>query len=54
MEGREHMVGSRPRLRGSDADSIPQVRNEINVLKRISRGHPNIVTLHDVSRGWSS
>lgn len=23
------------------------VRNEINVLKRISAGHPNIVTLHD-------
>lgn len=26
-----------------------QVRNEINVLKKISQGHPNIVTLHDVS-----
>lgn len=25
------------------------VRNEINVLKKVSTGHPNIVTLHDVS-----
>lgn len=24
------------------------VRNEINVLKKVSTGHPNIVTLHDV------
>ena len=24
-----------------------QVRNEIQVLKRVSKGHPNIVTLHD-------
>lgn len=24
-----------------------QVRNEIAVLKRVSKGHPNIVTLHD-------
>jgi hypothetical protein len=23
------------------------VRNEINVLKKISKGHKNIVTLHD-------
>ena len=26
---------------------IPQVRNEIAVLKKISKSHPNIVTLHD-------
>ncbi|KAL4072258.1 Pkinase-domain-containing protein [Scleroderma citrinum] len=32
MEGREHMA---------------TVRNEIAVLKRVSSGHPNIVTLHD-------
>ena len=24
-----------------------QVRNEISVLKRVSKGHTNIVTLHD-------
>ena len=24
-----------------------QVRNEISVLKRVSKGHRNIVTLHD-------
>jgi calcium/calmodulin-dependent protein kinase I len=23
------------------------IRNEIAVLKRISQGHPNIITLHD-------
>ena len=27
--------------------SLLQVRNEISVLKRVSKGHPNIVTLHD-------
>jgi hypothetical protein len=28
-------------------DDSVQVRNEIAVLKRISSGNPNIVTLHD-------
>ncbi|QRV85045.1 calcium/calmodulin-dependent protein kinase [Ceratobasidium sp. AG-Ba] len=37
MEGREHMTS---------AYSV-QVRNEIAVLKKVSSGHRNIVTLHD-------
>ncbi|EAU84121.2 CAMK/CAMK1 protein kinase [Coprinopsis cinerea okayama7 len=49
MEGREHMVPLYP-LRLQKTRLIPlalQVRNEIAVLKKISSGHPNIVTLHD-------
>lgn len=32
---------------GRRAHTCTQVRNEIAVLKRVSKGHPNIVTLHD-------
>lgn len=49
MEGREHMV-RHFRLK-IDLDLmtlvVSQVRNEIAVLKRVSSGHLNIVTLHD-------
>lgn len=53
MEGREHMVRSIIQSVGEDAvvsceAARAQVRNEINVLKKISQGHRNIVTLHDV------
>jgi hypothetical protein len=49
MAGREHMVGkSRGTIakakEAADAD-IEQVRNEIAVLKRVSMGHQNILTL---------
>lgn len=50
MEGREHMVHSFLQPIGPYADresNHPQVRNEIAVLKKISKSHPNIVTLHD-------
>jgi serine/threonine protein kinase len=47
MEGREHMVGLVTRRFVSMVDNMIQVRNEIAVLKRVSSGNPNIVTLHD-------
>ncbi|KAF8185892.1 hypothetical protein K438DRAFT_1973734 [Mycena galopus ATCC 62051] len=49
VEGREHMV--RPCamvfLKQRIYPCAMEVRNEIAVLKRISSGNPNIVTLHD-------
>lgn len=50
MEGREHMVDSFLWPVGPRADRRsyhPQVRNEIAVLKKVSKSHRNIVTLHD-------
>lgn len=38
----------------ASCSTLNQVRNEINVLKKISAGHPNIVTLHDVCIFFSS
>jgi len=35
------------RCKGSRANSLRQVRNEIAVLKRVSMGHQNILTLVD-------
>lgn len=52
MAGREHMVGivfaliKREYLR-CNSDRLRQVRNEIAVLKRVSMGHQNILTLVD-------
>ena len=43
MAGREHV-----RLRSlGPPDVLQMVRNEINVLKKVSIGHPNVLTLHD-------
>jgi len=47
MEGREHMVSPSFPLLSIHLTFINQVRNEIAVLKRISSGHRNVVTLHD-------
>ena len=56
MEGREYMVRtqhtiSRRALRESNSERTlkpyDQLRNDIAVLKRVSKGHRNIVTLHD-------
>lgn len=47
MEGREHMVFPFLFFLPSIHLTFNQVRNEIAVLKRISSGHRNIVTLHD-------
>lgn len=52
MAGREHMVRgafSRKRFSTNRNPLIlgPQVRNEIAVLKRVSMGHQNILTLVD-------
>jgi hypothetical protein len=46
MAGREHMAGSQLFVRVF-ADRTGQVRNEIAVLKRVSVGHRNILTLVD-------
>jgi calcium/calmodulin-dependent protein kinase I len=47
MAGREHMVSECGTATGRlYADSV-QVRNEIAVLKRVSMGHRNILTLVD-------
>jgi len=46
MEGREHMVRSYTSILLLSL-TVLQVRNEIAVLKRVSSGHPNVVTLHD-------
>jgi hypothetical protein len=46
MAGREHMAGSQLFVR-IFADRTGQVRNEIAVLKRVSVGHRNILTLVD-------
>ena len=47
MAGREHMVSSFPSRYEDLADLSRQVRNEIAVLKRVSVGHRNILTLVD-------
>lgn len=54
MAGREHMVGllkwmflSYDLGRALITDCLSQVRNEIAVLKRVSMGHQNILTLVD-------
>lgn len=52
MQGREHMVrvfaGNKLQWPETDADAgAMQVRNEIAVLKRVSMGHQNILTLVD-------
>ena len=54
MAGREHMVGqsgrwifSRTGTMGRNANGLTQVRNEIAVLKKVSMGHQNILTLVD-------
>lgn len=28
------------------------ILNEINILKQVSQGHPNIITLHDCKRNF--
>ncbi|KYK60759.1 calmodulin-dependent protein kinase [Drechmeria coniospora] len=53
MAGREHMVRAHPpALAGAPSSLMPsasrrQVRNEIAVLKKVSMGHQNILTLVD-------
>lgn len=48
MEGREFMVRRTHLIIACGVISdMAQVRNEIAVLKRVSSGHKNIVTLHD-------
>jgi serine/threonine protein kinase len=47
MAGREHMVSEHGAVTGRHQADPVQVRNEIAVLKRVSMGHRNILTLVD-------
>lgn len=52
MAGREHMVSRSlhsVECRNRSLPSLEQIRNEISVLKSISQGHTNIVTLWGAS-----
>ncbi|KAJ3195399.1 hypothetical protein HK101_000366 [Irineochytrium annulatum] len=44
MQGREHMVWQ---YSWKFVLTFPQILNEIEILKKVSKGHKNIVTLHD-------
>ena len=50
MNGREYLVGSFPQSIILCVDYRPnpsQVKNEISALKKVSKSHRNIITLHD-------
>lgn len=47
MAGREHMVRLKAALIQTAVADVDKVRNEIAVLKKVSMGHQNILTLVD-------